>query len=584
MSDEIEEIKRRIDIVDLISSYLTLKKAGTSYKALCPFHSEKVPSFYVSPEKQIFKCFGCGKSGDVFGFIMEMENLEFVDALKLLAERAGVQLKRLDRKEYKEQEEKKTKLYEINHLAAIIFHKILTEKPKAQFVRNYLKSRQISQKSIEEFMLGYAPDSYDMLSNLLLNKGYSMLDIHKAGLTVESEKKKGEYYDRFRDRLMFPIFDAMGNVIAFTGRAMHETEAGKYVNSPDTPIYSKSKVLYGLAQAKQAIKEKRQVIIVEGQTDVIAAHQRGYKNVVASSGTALTPFQVEILNRFTKNLAFCFDQDRAGEEATKRAIDLAHQSGFDVKIILTPSSKDPDECLREDPKLWEKAVREQKGALDYYFENAFSKRPEKLDALAKKEIAEELLPAIKNLSNQIVQAHYIQKLAELLGTPEKFLYEALEKVKKITLKTPAKPEPDVKLASETIEERLLGMVLAKPELQPDFFTKVNPDDFTNPELKEIAQNVKKYYNQTALFKLNSFKKTIPQYATKIDLLTLPFENISDSGLFQKEYNEYLNRLLTSKTDIIKKTYEEKIKEAEKKGEKTKVKELIKEFQKEIIGK
>jgi DNA primase len=579
--DEIEEIKRRIDIVDLISSYLTLKKAGTSYKALCPFHQEKVPSFYVSPEKQIFKCFGCGKSGDIFDFLMEMENLEFIDALKLLAEKAGVQLKRLDKKEYKEQKEEKTKLYEINSWAAKFFHKILIGKPKAQFVRDYLKARQISQNSIQDFMLGYAPDSYNMLSNFLESKGYSKLDIHNSGLTVESDKKPGEYYDRFRDRLMFPIFDVMGNVIAFTGRAMRETEAGKYVNSPDTPIYSKSRVLYGLDKAKKAIKEKNKVIIVEGQMDVIATHQRGYKNVVASSGTALTPFQLETISRFTKNLTFAFDQDKAGEEATKRGIDLAHRAGFDVKIILTPKGKDPDECLRENPKLWEKAVSEEKGAMDYYFEIAFSKRPKELDASSKREIAAELLPVIRNLSDQIVQSHYIQKLAELLNTPEKFLFEALEKIKKPVIQQPQKSQPK---PPPSIEERLLGLILAKPEFQSDFFKKVNIADFQNPKFKEIVQNLQKYYNQTAVFNLNSFKKKIPQYSTEIDLLVLPFENITDADFLKKEYNEYVTRFLSSKTEKVKKFYEEKIKEAEKLGDKTKVKELIKEFQKEIIGK
>ena len=581
--DEVEEIKRRIDIVDFISQYLTLKKSGSSYKALCPFHSEKTPSFMVSPEKQIFKCFGCGKSGDVIAFLMEMENFEFPEALRILADKAGVVLKQFERKEYQEIKDIKTKLYEINNLAAKFYHAILKGKPKAQFVRDYLKKREISDESVEKFMLGYAPDSYNMLSNFLKAKGYSMLDVHNAGLAIASEKKPGEYYDRFRDRLMFPISDAMGNVIAFTGRAMHETEAGKYVNSPDTPIFSKSHVIYGLDKAKQAIKEKKQVIIVEGQTDIIAAQQRGFLNVVASSGTALTSFQLEVLGRFTKNLTFAFDQDTAGEGATKRAIDLAHQNGFDVKIMLLPVGQDPDECLRKNPKVWEESLKKQKGAVDYYFDITFANRSEKLEASEKREIAKELLPAIKNLSDKIVQAHYIQKLAELLETPEKFLYEALEKTKTQQVKI-SKSEAQVKKVEDGVEERLLGLVLAKPELLPQFFKNIKPNDFTRQELKDIAYELKKYYNNNALFNIKSFKKEIPKFATRIDLLVFAYEQISDAEMVKKEFQEYIGRLILSKNDTIKKSYEEKIKEAEKSKDREKVKKLIQEFQRAVIGK
>lgn len=576
--DEIEEIKRRIDIVDFISSYLNLKKAGSSYKSLCPFHQEKVPSFYVSPERQIFKCFGCGKAGDVIGFLMEIENLDFPEALKILAEKAGVKLKRFEKKEWEEEKELKTRLYEINKLAALFFHKILTEKPKAQFVRDYLKSRQINQKSIKEFMLGYAPDSYDLLSNFLIKRGYKMLDIHQAGLVVESEKKEGEYYDRFRNRLMFPIFDQIGNVIAFTGRAMEEVEGGKYINSPETAIYSKSKVLYGLDKAKRAIKEKNEAIIVEGQTDLIACHQRGFKNVVASSGTALTPFQLQILSRLTSNLAFAFDQDKAGEEATKRAVDLAHQYGFEVKIILTPSGKDPDECLRENPLLWEKALSQKRNIMDFFFETAFKNHPKILDSTSKREIAQELLPTIKNISDKIVQAHWLSKLAEGLKVPEKYLFEALEKIKE---RKEEKIEEAFQTKEADFEERLLSLVLTYPEFQKDFFQKVKPEDFEDEKLKGLALALKKYYNEVAIFNLRSFKRRFPQLVPLLDVLTF-FKEPLEKEVAEKEYKEYLRRFKTQKMEKIKKFYEEEIKEAEKLKDREKVKALILEFQKKII--
>ncbi|MCX6806822.1 MAG: DNA primase [Candidatus Berkelbacteria bacterium] len=584
MADEIEEIKRRINIVDLISSYLTLKKAGSNYKALCPFHQEKTPSFMVSSEKQIFKCFGCGKSGSIFDFLMEMENLEFPEALRILAERAGVQLKTFERKEYKIEKDQKTKVYEINRLSARFFHKILIGKPKAEFVRDYLAQRKISDKSIKEFMLGFAPDSYDLLSNFLVSRGYGKLDIHQSGFSIASEKKEGEYYDRFRDRLMFPISDALGNIVGFSGRAMHKTEAGKYINSPDTPIFLKSRVLYGLDKAKQVIKEKKRVIVVEGQMDVISVHQAGFLNVVASSGTALTKAHLEILGRFTKNLSFCFDQDEAGEEATKRAIDLAHQEGFDVKIILLPSGNDPDDCLRENRVLWEECLKEQKGAIDYYFENIFAKKKGPLEAADKREIAKELLATIKNLSDKIAQSHYIKKLAEKLETPERFLYEALDKIDKKQSERNQAPALPAKSMIENFEDRLIGLILSKPEFQADFFKRVDLENLENPRNKEIAEKLKIYYNKVAVFNLNSFKKKFPDIAMQIDLLVLQYEKITDQELLKAEYEEYVRRITTSKTEKIKKLYEEKIKEAEKSEDKDRVKKLIKDFQKAIIGK
>jgi len=582
MSEEIEEIKRRIDIVDLVSSYLKLKKVGTSYKALCPFHQETQPSFYVSPEKQIFKCFGCGKGGSIFDFIMEMEGLEFPEAVKFLAERAGVKLKKFEKEEYRKDQELKLRLYRLNRLAASFFHKILIGKPKAQFVRDYLEKRRISQESIERFFLGYAPASYDLLSNFLKTKGSSLLDAQQAGLVMPSEKKKGEYYDRFRDRLMFPICDLLGNVVGFSGRAMHETEAGKYINSPDTLIYSKSKLLYGLDKTKQAIKEKGEVIIVEGQMDLISLFQHGYQNVVAPCGTALTSFQLSILRRFTKTVAFAFDQDKAGQAATRRAIELAHQMGFEVKIIVIPFGKDPDECLRENPQLWEKAVAGQMNAVDYYFEKAKEKMGQKQDAFVKREIVQDLLPLIKNLGDSVLQAHYVQQLSLLVDVPEKFLYEALEKItseREEPISEVAFPRPKV-----NIEERLVGLVLFMPEFQADFFNRINYQDFKDPKLQNLVLKLKEVYNQNVSFNLSSIKKRFPRLATTIDFLILPFESNPGEETLHREYQEYLARFLAAKNEKIQKEYEEKIKEAEAAGDRVKIKKLIREFQEKIIRK
>jgi len=313
------------------------------------------------------------------------------------------------------------------------------------------------------------------------------------------------------------------------------------------------------------------------------AHQHGYQNVVASSGTAFTKYHLDVLGRFTKNLAFAFDQDSAGEMATKNAIDLAHQCGFEVNIILIPQGKDPDECIRKNPRGWQEAVKHQKEAVDYYLDVAFAGKPKELTSSHKKEIVKEVLPTIAQLGDPVTQAHYIQKLAERLELPEKILYE-------LASKNPQKDSTAIPpLTTETtgrreIEEKLLGIVLVKPEFQSDFFKKINPEDFSEPQLGDIAKQLKISYNQSALFNLTSFKKRIPQYTTKIEILTFPFEKITDSSQLLKEYQEYLKRLINFKTEEIKKFYEAKIREAERSGDRNKTRELIKEFQEKIVGK
>jgi len=326
------------------------------------------------------------------------------------------------------------------------------------------------------------------------------------------------------------------------------------------------------------------VIIMEGQTDVIAAYQAGFKNVVATSGTALTSYHLEILGRFTKNLSFCFDQDAAGEAATKRAIDLAHQMEFDTKIILLPPGKDPDELLKQNPEKFAQAVSQQKAALDYYFEITFGRYQGELNASQKREIAAELLPPIKNLANEIVRAHYLQKLADRLNVPEKYLYEAIEKIKSSPhpLVSAALPPPPQK---DPIEGRLLGIVLSHPEFLEEFIKNINIASFQDKELQKLAKEIEKYYNKKVTFNLTSFKKTLPlPLAEKIDFLILPFENTEDKDLLWQEFHEYLNRLKNRDLEIIKRNFENKIKEAEKNKNREEVKKLIEEFQKAIIGK
>lgn len=424
--------------MDLVSAYFPLQKAGRNFKALCPFHREKTPSFIVFPDSQRWHCFGaCAVGGDVFTFVMKMENLEFGEALRFLARRAGISLAPR-REEEVEEEERKRLLLRINALAAQYFHHLLRESPEGEFVREYLSRREIEPASIEAFQLGYALDEWEALKRYLVEKGYKEADIYAAGLTVE--RKGGGYYDRFRGRLIFPIRDIQGEVIGFGARALDDSQP-KYLNSPETPVFSKGRVLYGIDLAPRAIREKDQVVIVEGYTDVITAHQKGFRNVVASMGTALTENQVRELKRLTKRFVLALDADKAGDAATRRGLEVASEVfrdsvvpvplgrnliGYearldaDIRIATLPEGKDPDDLLREEAGLWAELVEGALPVVDYYF-SLVSSRLDLSSAKGKSAAAKELLPIIEELGDEVEKSHYLQKLARLVKVDEKRL-------------------------------------------------------------------------------------------------------------------------------------------------------------------
>ena len=382
-SSPIEEIKSKLDIVEVVGSYLKLQKTGANYRALCPFHSEKKPSFFVSPARQIWRCFGCGAGGDVFKFIMQIEGVEFGDALRILARRAGVELKPY-RPELKTQRQR---LYEISELACRFFEKQLEGSSAGKKAKDYLLKRGLQEKSIKKWRLGYSPDKWRALSDFLVGKGYQREEIVRAGLAIESEKSSTPY-DRFRGRIIFPIFDLNSQVIGFGGRVFKKTqseELAKYINTPNTLIYDKSRVLYGLNFAKVAIREKDACILTEGYIDVILAHQAGYENSIATSGTALTFQQLKILKRYTSNLLTAFDMDVAGDLATKRGIDLAQEQDFEVRVIRMPKDTDPADIITKNVEKWKDLVAKAKEIIGFYFESAIDKF-DKTTSQGKKQI------------------------------------------------------------------------------------------------------------------------------------------------------------------------------------------------------
>ena len=421
----IQEIKDRLPILGVVQDFVQLKKAGTNYKGVCPFHSEKTASFMVSPQKQIWHCFGCGLGGDIFEFIKLMENVEFPEALKILADRAGVEL----RKPTTEQvavDRKKDVLYEINKAAANYFQKVLWDSNAGSEALSYLRKRGLSDQTIKNWMLGFAPDDYHFLENFLA-KSFDKKDIEQAGMIIKSDRD-GSYFDRFHDRVMFPIINLHGQVVGFTGRLLHDKpNTGKYVNSPETPIYNKSNVVYGLYQAKNAIRKLDRAIVVEGNMDVIACHQVAANEAVATSGTALSADQLLILQRFTNNLTFAFDGDAAGTAATKRALEMALSQGFNVKIANLGGAKDPDELIKKGIGLWEKAINAAGNFIDYYFDQIFTQYDaQTVDG--KREITKELAPLIYRISDPVTKAHYVRKLSQGINVAENSIWDIITRL------------------------------------------------------------------------------------------------------------------------------------------------------------
>lgn len=460
MADQLEEIKRKIDIVELINEFVPLKKTGQNFKALCPFHSETIPSFIVSPERQIWHCFGaCNEGGDIFGFLMKMEGLEFGEALRTLAKRAGVKLRR-----YRPSEAEKQKglLYEINHLASEFYHYLLTSHRVGKQALQYIKAKRgVTDESLQLFKLGFAPAMWDGLQKFLVGKkGYKLDDLEKAGLVIKGEKGRG-YYDRFRARLMFPLYDHRGNIAGFAGRTLDPTqEEAKYINTPETIIYHKSDLLYSLNQTREAIKKANLAVVVEGELDTISSYQAGVKNVVAIKGSALTENQVGLIKRFAENITLALDKDVAGDQAARRGIQIADQVGLSIKVVELKGGKDPDEVAQKDASLWQELVKKAVPVYDYFLDSAFSRFDAKT-AEGKRAIGQELVPVLAKISDEIVRAHYTDQLAERLKVGEeavvaqinKFLTQEAETVSREGFEELAEKES----RREILEEHLLAL-------------------------------------------------------------------------------------------------------------------------------
>jgi len=492
---QIEEIRNKLNVLDVVGGYVKLTKTGINYRGVCPFHKEKSPSFFVSPTRQMWHCFGCSAGGSIFDFIMRIEGIEFGDALRILAGKAGVQLKR----ENVQLRTERQRLYEICELATLFFEKQLKSSSNGHNVETYLLKRGITKESIKNWRIGYSPDTWNGLTDFLISKNYERKEIIKAGLAIIKNEKGEDSYDRFRGRIMFPIFDLNSQIVGFGGRVFKQVEeTAKYINTPQTLIYNKSNLLYGLNNAKLSVRKENNCVVTEGYTDVIMCHQAGFTNTVASSGTALTLDHLKTLRRFTEKLILCFDADEAGINAFERAHDLAAAADFEVRTIFMDGFKDPAEVVEKHPGKFAEMARRAKPALEMMFDRYFGDQGgvKQQQICDTKKYIRILLEKIRKMSSAVDQAHWLRQLANRTNIEEKFLMEELNQLKKgYTIKAtePQNAQPQNEPLRdmprrERIAQRLVSLLMTREHLR-DALTKYleyMPENYQSAAKKIIS--------------------------------------------------------------------------------------------------
>lgn len=572
----IEQIKDKIDIVEFIGSYIQLKPAGKNFKANCPFHSEKTPSFMVSPERQTWHCFGsCAEGGDVFKFLMKHENLEFYEALKILAEKAGVELKKIsptDQKQF-------GVLYDINESAKNFFKSQLERNERA---KKYLQERGLTNKTIEEFEIGFATGGFEDLTLDLINLGYDIKDMERSGLNFKSDR--GNYIDRFRNRIMFPIHNHFGKVIGFSGRILPEFdtgEMGKYINSPETLIFNKSRILYGFHKSKNFIHQVNKALLVEGQMDFLMCWQDGVKNIVATSGTALTQDHLKTLKKQTDNIIFSFDNDEAGLKAAERSIDLANSLDFNVKILILKDFKDPAEMVVKNPGLMAKFIEKSQGVMEFYFNRYLPKETNNPQLATdnnfsnlKKNIRI-VLAKIKNISSPVEKNHWIKELSQKTEMSEQALMEEMEQIKNPTIPTfSATKKEEVsqsqngnsKSRREMISERILILFLADGQFKSSVEKNTGYMPVSYQEIFKKISGVETEIN--------------PEIDNLTSLLSMQASIASGDFTEEKLKKELAELLRQLKQEYCKEKQSDltkAIKLAEKNKDESKLQELLKQF-------
>ncbi len=525
----INEIRERADIVEIIDSYIPLKKSGRSFKALCPFHPEKTPSFYVSPEKQIFHCFGCGEGGNVFHFLMKYLNISFVEAVRQVAEMVGIEI---PQKEHQDSGSKK--LLEINKLVMDFYIKQLNSE-KGKSCREYLKSRGLTTEIISQFQLGYALPQWDVLLNYLKKKGYQIKTLLEAGLILEA-KEAGCYYDLFRDRVIFPIIDHKQKVLGFGGRTLGSA-LPKYLNTPETLVYKKGKTLYGINLTLEEIKKQHSVIVVEGYLDMITLYQAGIKNVVASLGTALTSDQIRFLKKYVEEAIIIFDGDQAGQIASLRGLDIVLEEGLKAKAVALPSGYDPDNFIhKQGREEFLKLIEDCQEVFDYKL-NTLIKIYGKDSLDSRIKIVEEMFSSIDKIPNYLLRAEYIKRLADKVGFEEKILWQ------QYNLKTQKSTPTSIKISQtvrekkyNTVEATIINLMLTNPQLIEELKQVLSPQEFITSDLQRLVEKIYNIYPDCEKLKPGNLLNIVSENEAKL-LAEIMSEDI--------EYNpEVLDNLFT----------------------------------------
>jgi len=494
----IDQIKHTASIVEIASQYTTMRLRGKKHVGLCPFHTEKTPSFTVDEEKQLFHCFGCGLGGDIFTLVMEKESLSFPEALRYLAEKYNIQLP--EKKSFSPQMQKlEEQLYKISEDALAYFRRNLFKTKEGEKALEYLHKRKISDKTIQQLKIGYALDSWDSLLNSFKRKGYSPGLLEKAGLVLGRTNKEG-YYDRFRSRIIFPIFKLTGKVVAFGGRSLAGQEP-KYLNSPDTPIYSKGNLLYGLNFCKDGVRDKGEAVLVEGYTDFLALFQAGMSNVAASLGTSLTSDQVALVRRFAPRITACYDADVAGLKAVIRAISLCFEQGIEINVMTLPKGLDPDNFMKKyGPKkfneLLDKSIPALKFLIDTQVEGKNLESPE-----GKSKVAKSIVDQITRIPDPVIRSEYLKKASEYLSIEEKILRSMVQ------LKKPEK-QAETKASFLNAEKRLLQILFEDSRIASTVFNALREEDFKGLRSEPIFKILSDFFNNGSEPDFQSFREKI----------------------------------------------------------------------------
>lgn len=566
MSSPVEEIKAKLDVVEFLRGYLEVIPAGRNFKARCPFHKEKTPSFMISPDRQTWHCFGCALGGDIFEFVMRYEHFEFSEALKHLADKAGIELRRLSPSDQKQF----GVLYDINESAAKYFEQQLRESPPAQ---EYLVGRKMQGETALDFRIGFAPNVNDGLMVHLVKLGYHVEDVARAGLVGKSDR--GTYFDRFRGRIMFPIFNHVGKIVGFTGRILPAFDTGtmgKYINSPETPIFMKSHVLYGLNKSREFLHNERAALLVEGQMDLLMSWQDGVKNVVATSGTALTADHLKALKRHAEKLIVSFDNDDAGIAAGERAIDMAMLNDFDVRVLIIHEGKDPADVVVKTPGKLAEMVRDAVPAMRFYFEKYLDKVP-KTEIGAYKKNLRAVLTKIKALPSHIDQAHWLKELSHHSGFSEKTLMDEMAglqlraegRIDPAPVAGQAPKGPQTRIA--LVCERILGLLTLQPSLSPAVQGSVDCFPLAYREVYGMVSGLNQAPKEGAAAELLA----LISLRAGLEYANLP--NLEYAGELAKLERELKKEYLKEKSAVLL----TQIKDAERKGEQDRLMSLLSEL-------